>query len=149
MTAAFWCTLVFLVLKVCDLVLTVFYPQNYSSLALSISTELILYTSFIIGIAELVSVVRKGHAAPPPAPSVVTDGELAIIRLAGKYNLSPREQAVLKLVMKGENNQKIAETLFIAEGTVKAHLHNIYQKLGISNRTELLAFWSQSIDRDF
>ena len=50
--------------------------------------------------------------------------------------LSEREIEVLRLVMVGMSNQEIAERLFISEGTAKTHIHNVYGKLGVHNRTE-------------
>lgn len=54
--------------------------------------------------------------------------------------LSPREREVVGLVAEGCRNREIAQKLFIAEGTVKIHLHNIYEKLGVSDRLELALF---------
>jgi DNA-binding NarL/FixJ family response regulator len=50
--------------------------------------------------------------------------------------LSRREQEILNLLVRGLLNKQIANTLYIAEGTVKTHLHNIYTKLGVRSRTE-------------
>jgi len=51
--------------------------------------------------------------------------------------LTPREVEVVKMVATGMRNKQIAEKLNITEGTVKIHLHSIYQKLGVSGRVEL------------
>jgi len=53
--------------------------------------------------------------------------------------LSTREQEVFELVAKGLTNIQIAETLSVSENTVKFHVQNIFQKLGVSNRTEAAA----------
>ena len=53
--------------------------------------------------------------------------------------LTPREHEVAALVAVGFSNKHIARQLQMAEGTVKVHLHNIFEKLGISNRTTLAA----------
>lgn len=52
--------------------------------------------------------------------------------------LTPREIEVVGMVAKGLSNKEIGAKLFIAEGTVKIHLHNIYEKLGINRRAELV-----------
>ena len=52
--------------------------------------------------------------------------------------LTPREIEVMKMVAKGLSNKEIGGRLFIAEGTVKIHLHNVYEKLGINRRAELV-----------
>lgn len=54
--------------------------------------------------------------------------------------LTPREIEVVRLVAKEMTNKAIAEQLFIADGTVKIHLHNIYEKLKINRRAELVRF---------
>ncbi|HEX8192397.1 MAG TPA: response regulator transcription factor [Allosphingosinicella sp.] len=51
--------------------------------------------------------------------------------------LSARERAIASLVVRGLKNKDIAAELGIGEGTVKVHLHNIFEKLGVANRTEL------------
>jgi two-component system nitrate/nitrite response regulator NarP len=55
-------------------------------------------------------------------------------------NLSAREQAVVGLVVQGLRNREIASMLGIAEGTVKVHLHKVYEKLGVGSRTELVIY---------
>lgn len=56
--------------------------------------------------------------------------------------LTPRELDVVKMVAAGLRNKDLAERLFVAEGTVKVHLHNIYEKLGIDGRVTL-ALWAR------
>jgi LuxR family maltose regulon positive regulatory protein len=53
--------------------------------------------------------------------------------------LSDREREVLQLMATGASNQKIAETLVIAVNTVKRHARNIFDKLGVENRTQAVA----------
>ena len=52
--------------------------------------------------------------------------------------LTPRELEIVRMVARGLRNRAIAEQLFISEGTVKIHLHNIYQKIEIDGRLERL-----------
>jgi DNA-binding NarL/FixJ family response regulator len=56
--------------------------------------------------------------------------------------LTPREMEIVRLVAQGHRNRIVAERLSISEGTVKIHLHNVYQKLEIDGRFELLR-WVQ------
>ena len=53
--------------------------------------------------------------------------------------LTDRERQIMRLVSEGLSNKKIGRRLNIADGTIKVHLHHIYQKLEISNRTVLAA----------
>ena len=73
---------------------------------------------------------------------------LGLARLAGAYldraparldstqGLTRREIDVLAWVATGKTNAQIAEVLSIAPGTVKKHLEHIYEKLGVSSRTD-------------
>ena len=54
--------------------------------------------------------------------------------------LTPREIEVVRMVAKGLTNKEIAAELCIADGTVKIHLHNIYEKVKINRRAELVRF---------
>ena len=55
-------------------------------------------------------------------------------------DLTEREMEVLNLVVQGNSNQLIAETLFISLATVKAHISNILSKLQVSSRAEAIAY---------
>jgi two-component system NarL family response regulator len=81
----------------------------------------------------LEAAIRKVHAGQRLlAPE-------AAARLADRMTspqLTPREVAVLELVAKGKSNKEIGTVLSLAEGTVKTHLKRIYEKLGVSDRTE-------------
>lgn len=68
------------------------------------------------------------------------------LRLAGTVEtaaaaalLGPREREILRLVASGMTNREIAACLFIAPGTVRKHLDNIYTKLGVRSRAQAVA----------
>jgi len=50
--------------------------------------------------------------------------------------LTAREREILRHLAQGQSNQEIGRTLFIAEGTVKAHVNSIFAKLGVNDRTQ-------------
>lgn len=52
--------------------------------------------------------------------------------------LSGRERAVASLAQRGLRNREIADELGLTEGTVKVHLHKVFEKLGVRGRTELI-----------
>lgn len=58
-------------------------------------------------------------------------------RGSGKVGLTPRQTEVLRLVAKGKSNKEVGRDLGMLEGTVKAHLRAVMQKLRVTNRTEL------------
>lgn len=59
--------------------------------------------------------------------------------------LTPREKEVVDLVSQGLSNRQIAKTLWIAESTVKVHIHHIFEKLGVQSRTEAAAIASDFV----
>ena len=57
--------------------------------------------------------------------------------LRNRASLAPRERQLIRFVRTGLRNREIAEQLGVTEGTVKVYLHAIFEKLGVSTRTEL------------
>jgi DNA-binding NarL/FixJ family response regulator len=57
-----------------------------------------------------------------------------------RAQLSQREREIIVLIAQGYKNKEIAEKMFITEQTVKNHLHNIFDKLGVSDRLELALY---------
>lgn len=55
-----------------------------------------------------------------------------------KYGITNREKEIIQLIFAGKSNKENGEILFISEKTVKYHIYNIYRKLNIKNRIELI-----------
>jgi len=66
-------------------------------------------------------------------------GKLTAANGSAANGLTKREHEIVRLATAGLTNQAIASELAITEGTVKLHLHNVYQKLGIKRRAALAA----------
>jgi DNA-binding CsgD family transcriptional regulator len=62
---------------------------------------------------------------------------------AAEPRLTPREREILELVADGLTNAAIAERLWLSPGTVRRHLENVYEKLGVHTRTAAAAFVRQ------
>ncbi|SNT62704.1 regulatory protein, luxR family [Asanoa hainanensis] len=73
---------------------------------------------------------------PAPVPVVVAPSGLTRVPVEP---LSPREREVLAQLAAGRSNREIAAALFVAPGTVKAHLNHIFQKLDASTRLQAVA----------
>ena len=85
---------------------------------------------------ELVDAIRQVHAGKRIIPTKIAT------KLAEHYGdkpLSDREVEVLRHLVDGNRNRDIAEKLYIAEETVKAHMKHIMDKLGANDRTQALA----------
>jgi ligand-binding sensor domain-containing protein/DNA-binding CsgD family transcriptional regulator len=57
-----------------------------------------------------------------------------------KHKISHREQEILHMVIQGKSNREMEQVLFISLPTVKRHLANIYEKIGVSSRLQLINF---------
>ena len=59
-------------------------------------------------------------------------------KLSKEFDLTRRQEQILRMVFEGNSNQEIAEKMHISANTVKTHLRHIYEKLHVSNRQEIL-----------
>jgi DNA-binding CsgD family transcriptional regulator len=90
------------------------------------------------------AVVRHWGVAVDALPSGIDDrGDILDSRLQsfGAGILSPREQIIVSLVLRGHSSGSVGLRLGIAEGTVKNHRKHIHAKLGISSQAELFALF--------
>lgn len=59
--------------------------------------------------------------------------------LLSRFNISPREEEIIRLILQGMSNKDIETALFISHSTVKNHVYNIYQKMNIKSRLQLVS----------
>lgn len=91
---------------------------------------------------QAVSAAAQGRSLLPPTIASRLLDEFALMAKRSEAGpdgigaLSRREREVLSLVAEGLNNRAIAERLFISENTVKNHVRNIHEKLGVHTRME-------------
>lgn len=131
--------------------------------AAGLRTRVILLTA-VVDDAQLLEAIRlgaQGVVLKDMAPQLIVDairevhaggqwlerglGARALRRLLSRgqdataphHLLSRREREIIRLVADGLRNRAIAERLAIGEGTVKVHLHNIYDKLDLTTRVDL------------
>jgi DNA-binding NarL/FixJ family response regulator len=81
------------------------------------------------------AVIRQ-FASPAEFPAPANNGKSSRERA----QLSQREREIIILIAQGYKNKEIAEKMFITEQTVKNHLHNVFDKLGVSDRLELALY---------
>lgn len=140
-------TLVILVLPI---------PRQSSWLLLFLSSRNFSENAMMLYVAYLCirKAIRQLQLRASEAPTATTSaGESRKLDLASHiedqlpvyastHKLSAREREVLAMVLEGKGNRTIASELYLSEGTVKTHVHNIMKKTGTSSRDELKAdFW--------
>jgi DNA-binding CsgD family transcriptional regulator len=88
------------------------------------------------------SAISKGIGAGPSDKVGTVERVSEVNRIeevADQFAFSPREKEVLSLLLQGRTNAQIGEELYISLNTAKTHIRNIYQKVGVKRRYELLA----------
>lgn len=82
--------------------------------------------------------------APTRTPTVAVTGEIRLsAEFSTVFNLTPRENIIVREIIAGKSNREIARALGVTEGTVKIFVYNIYKKTGINNRMALAALVRQ------
>jgi two-component system NarL family response regulator len=82
---------------------------------------------------ELVECLRMVHDGGTFIPPAIAS---KLAERVGTTELTAREREVLALVAKGKGNREIGAALEVTEGTIKVHVNNILNKLGVASRTE-------------
>jgi len=95
----------------------------------------------------LVKSIHHVHAGEIWVDSRMTDGIINAFSASSKSGshsekplLSDREMEIVQLVAQGFQNKELGKKLFISENTVKNHVRNIFDKLGVSDRLELMLY---------
>jgi DNA-binding NarL/FixJ family response regulator len=103
---------------------------------------LVLKEAAAVNLVDTVRRVQRGERALEPVLVSRALDRLAQREEAKKIVevLSRRETEIVKMVASGLRNKEIANKLSIGEGTVKTHLHTIYEKLGVHGRVELAMY---------
>ena len=81
----------------------------------------------------------------PAAALHVKSGD-AFGALAERLGVTAREAEIIRLLLEGTDSRGIGEKLFISDHTVKNHIHNIYQKLGVKNRVQLVRCFQPALE---
>ena len=95
--------------------------------------------------------LNRRHFSSPPHHQRQNTSEASPDRLRfametfGKDQLTPREQEVAALILKGHSSKSIANQIAISPGTVKIHRKNLYRRLGIASQSELFATFLATI----
>lgn len=113
-----------------------FLPEDLQSSALLVGAFIVILAALLLS-SE--SNIRTGWGFIRPGdPRSTTDITKMCSIIAKEHQLTPREAEVLKALVDGRDSDEIAKELYISPNTVKSHIQNIYSKLGIHSRKELL-----------
>lgn len=95
---------------------------------------------FIANLATLFIIYRTEIKTLPPEEEKIKEFNLdeRLEEVAKEYELTLREKELTALIYEGKSNAEIARILFISESTVKTHIYNIFRKMSVKNRIQLV-----------
>ncbi len=97
--------------------------------------KLIYISYFIFSLQIYLFIFRNYvHTYEPERPFLADD----ILRFYSESHISEREQEIIGLLIEGKTNREIADELFISYNTVKTHIRNVYKKLEVSSKLQLV-----------
>jgi DNA-binding CsgD family transcriptional regulator len=99
---------------------------------IAISYAFVALCLFYIKWISATAVERAGQAREQDRVGNACD------RLMRDHHLTPREREILRYLAEGHNGAYVSEVLFISPNTVRTHVHNIYRKLHVSSREDIL-----------
>lgn len=112
----------------------------------SVAFLFVAITLFLLGVFDFSGEKREAKDDPvkeaEPSSSANQTGP-QLTSLVSSYSLTKREEEILALVISGQSNVQIQERLFISKNTVKFHLKNLYQKMGVHSREELASLFEE------
>jgi DNA-binding NarL/FixJ family response regulator len=123
-------------------VLTVYQDPRRVKEMVGLGTSAYVHKSATV--EDLLGAVRQATQGPPEGESAyavvgMEERIMEQVRKADESGISARELEVLVLAGWGLSNAQIASHLYLAEGTVKRHLANLYPKMGVSSRGEAVS----------
>lgn len=126
--------------------------QIFSSFGIAQISVLSLFCVWLLAVALLF--LRKRNTRHPSADEISTEERVLLTeqlrqrteQLARTQGLSARETEVMQLVACGRDVKHIASQLFVSENTIRTHNKNIYRKLGIHSRQELLDLLDKNVN---
>jgi DNA-binding NarL/FixJ family response regulator len=129
------------------LMLTMFDDDEYIGQALQAGAlGYLLKRSPAQQIAAAVRMAHLGYGQLGPAIAAKVFAKLkvnaALADVVNQYRFSPRTLEILQLIGQGKNNQEIAQTLYLSEGTVKNYITRIFSQLEVRDRVQA-ALWAQ------
>lgn len=139
--AVLFCSALFLAGVILDLLERIPQASPYFSILL-----IDFYPFYLVSLGTVMTVWAVRDLKSLSCPS---DIDKTIYLDISGISLTRREREIVDLILKGDTNSTIADRLFISESTVKKHINNIFRKLQITNRWELLKYQEKKgIDKD-
>lgn len=106
---------------------------------LALGVSLVLSYGFVLVATTAGKGTRRSSASEPKQEDSLPVLERASAILAAEHGLTPRECELLKYLLQGRSVPWISERFVISEGTTRTHVQNIYKKIGVHSKQELIS----------
>ncbi len=123
--------------------LLIFFPGIFSDMYLSHLVPIRIYPIFYgsLSVVFMRYFLSADWQHAPEASGnqpVSTATTVPLAERCAPYNITEREQEIIAFLLQGSSNPQIAAALCISLSTVKSHLRNIYPKIGVKSRYEMI-----------
>lgn len=116
--------------------------DQLTAISLALVFFLLLVTALLLPEKDLFSVVLPENDQPESGtPSMNDEFDCRCSAIAQQFSLTPREEDVLRLLLRGRSTEVIAREMTISRGTAHTHITHIYQKTGFHKRQELIDYF--------
>lgn len=114
--------------------------RNYSENLLYLGLAWPIFRYTFSQLKRIPAAAAESQAKETPEPD---KAQMDFYTFCTAYNLTEREQEILVHLLQAKSQQEISDELVIALGTVKTHIHNIYQKTDSGNRNQIIAKYQE------
>lgn len=114
--------------------------RNYSENLLYLGLAWPIFRYTFSQLKRIPAAAAESQAEETPEPD---KAQMDFYTFCTAYNLTEREQEILVHLLQAKSQQEISDELVIALGTVKTHIHNIYQKTDSGNRNQIIAKYQE------
>lgn len=116
-----------------------FIGMTLSNWGIELTMRVVYIFIFTLAVESLIFTFKFFSSEPMFKDGVVSE------KFKSRYSLTPRELEIVTQIVNGLKNREIAERLFISERTVTTHITNIYAKINVKNRVQLLNLFNSSL----
>jgi DNA-binding CsgD family transcriptional regulator len=120
----------------------ILFLTSYAALAsvylLPRSVSAYVSSPMILWLSLLPLIWLKGYFEKNEVSVYSQESSETLELIAGEFKISKREREIMELVLQGKRNKDIENLLYISGSTVKNHIYNLYQKVGVKSRVQLI-----------
>lgn len=127
-----------MVVQALTLLISICYLLYFGATALPLSFSMPIMSAGLLLFCAVPLIWIRWIYLPYASIPLQMNGERGIQQLFEEHRISKREQEIIRLILEGMSNKEMEDALSISFHTVKNHIYNIFQKLGVRSRGQLI-----------